>query len=229
MLHRSFGLEIKSADEAGVIEGYGSTFDDEPDSYGDVVMKGAYTDTLAAHKSAGTMPMMLWGHQSGELPIGDWLDMEEDDKGLFVKGQVDLDDPVGERVHRALKRKSVRGLSIGYETLQSSPDPKRKGVRRLEKLDLWEVSPVNFPAKHQAQITGVKGEDSFAAWMAGGRPHQRELETYLKEGFGVSNSEAERMANALLHEDRGGRDVADPLAGFWDALRTAPIVDMTGE
>lgn len=230
MLHKDFGLEIKSADDAGVIEGYGSTFGGEPDSYGDVIMPGAYAESLVKHKRAGTMPLMLWGHQSGELPIGNWTDMAEDGKGLWVKGQIDLEDPVGQRVHKAIKRKSVRGLSIGYETIEAKNDPKRPGVRLLEKLELWEVSPVNFPANRRATVTGVKSEDGFTAWLAGVRPQRRELERYLKEGFSVSNSEAERMANALLNEDRGGRDdEADPLAQLWAAMRNAPIIDETGE
>ena len=218
MLHKDFSLEIKAADEAGVIEGYGSTFGGEPDSYGDVIMPGAYSESLVRHKRAGTMPLMLWGHQSSELPIGNWTDMAEDGKGLWVKGQLDLEDPVGQRVHRAIKRKSVRGLSIGYETIEAKNDPKRPGIRLLEKLDLWEVSPVNFPANRRATVTGVKSEDGFAAWMTGVRPQQRELERYLKEGFKVSNSEAERMANALLKNDRGGRDDADPMAQLWASM-----------
>lgn len=230
MLHKDFGLEIKSANDAGEIEGYGSTFGGEPDSYGDVVMPGAFAHSLVYHKRSGTMPLMLWGHNASDLPIGNWTDMAEDGKGLWVKGQVDIDDPIGQRVHRAMKRKSVRGLSIGYEVIESREDEKRRGVRLLEKLELWEISPVNFPANRRATVTGVKNQDAFASWLAGDRPQRRELEGFLKEGFSVSNSEAERMANALLHDDRGGRDEpADPMAALWAAIRDAPIIDETGE
>src|SRR3546814_16192856 len=81
-----------------------------------------------------TMPLLLWGHNASELPIGNWVDMAEDGKGLWGKAQIDLDDPVGQRVHKALKRKSVRGLSIGYETIERKTDPKRPGINLLEKL-----------------------------------------------------------------------------------------------
>src|SRR3546814_3158620 len=102
------------------------------------------------------MPLLLWGHNASELPIGNWVDMAEDGKGLWGKAQIDLDDPVGQRVHKALKRKSVRGLSIGYETIERKTDPKRPGINLLEKLELWEVSVVNFPANRRSLVTGVK-------------------------------------------------------------------------
>src|SRR3546814_1326119 len=89
---------------------------------------------------------------ASELPIGNWVDMAEDGKGLWGKAQIDLDDPVGQRVHKALKRKSVRGLSIGYETIERKTDPKRPGINLLEKLELWEVSVVNFPANRRSLV-----------------------------------------------------------------------------
>lgn len=212
MLHKDFGLEIKAADEAGVIEGYGSTFGGEPDSYGDVILAGAYSESLVKHKRAGTMPLMLWGHQSGDLPIGNWTDMAEDGKGLWVKGQLDLDDPMGQRVHRAIKRKSVRGLSIGYETIEAKNDPKRPGVQMLEKLDLWEVSPVNFPANRRATVTGVK------SILAGGAmPSLSQFEEFLREA-GFSKTQATAIAGkglaSLLRGEPGDTTDAD----FWSAL-----------
>lgn len=212
MLHKDFGLEIKDADEAGVIEGYGSTFGGEPDSYGDVIMPGAYAESLVRHKRAGTMPLMLWGHQSGELPIGNWTDMAEDGKGLWIKGQIDLDDPVGQRVHKAIKRKSVRGLSIGYETIEAKNDPKRPGVRLLEKLELWEVSPVNFPANRRATVTGVK-----SILEAGNLPSLPEFENFLREA-GFSKSQATAIAGKGLASLLRGEPGNEPTADFWSAL-----------
>lgn len=207
MFHKDFGLEIKAADEAGVIEGYGSTFGGEPDSYGDVIVPGAYAESLVKHKRAGTMPLMLWGHQSGDLPIGNWTDMAEDGKGLWVKGQLDLDDPMGQRVHRAIKRKSVRGLSIGYETIEAKNDPKRPGVRLLEKLDLWEVSPVNFPANRRATVTGVK-----SILEGGTMPTLSQFEEFLREA-GFSKTQATAIAGKglapLLRGEPGNTTDAD--------------------
>jgi HK97 family phage prohead protease len=211
MLHKDFGLEVKATDEAGVIEGYGSTFGGEPDSYGDVILRGAFKDSVAEHKAAGTMPLMLWGHHASELPIGNWIDMGEDRKGLWVKGQIDLDDPVGVRVHRALSRNAMRGLSIGYETVESRDDPKRKGVRLLEKLNLWEISPVNFPANRAATVTAVKNI------CEGGLPTLPEFEAFLREA-GFSKSQATAIAGKGLTQLLRGEPGSEPGVDILSAL-----------
>jgi HK97 family phage prohead protease len=215
MLHKDFGLEIKDVSESGVIEGYASVFGGSPDSYGDVVLPGAFADTLVKHKREGTMPLMLWGHQAGELPIGDWVDMAEDGKGLWAKGQLDLDDAVGARVHRALKRKSVRGLSIGYETKLRESDPKKPGINFLKAVDLWEVSPVNFPAQRRAQITSVKSITD-----GGGMPTVREFEEFLRDAGGFSKSLAAAIAAKATPHLRGEPEAkADEAAEFLRAMR----------
>lgn len=199
MQKKDFGLSVKDVSDEGTFEGYGSTFGGAPDSYGDIVMPGAFAESLVRHKREGTMPLLLWGHQASELPIGNWTDMAEDGKGLWGKGQIDLEDPVGQRVHKALKRKSVRGLSIGFETVEKRADPKRPGVTLLEKLDLWEVSVVNFPANRRALVSGVK-----AIVEGGNLPSLPEFEEFLREAGGFSKTQATAIAGkGLSHLLRG--------------------------
>ncbi len=212
MLHKDFSLSVKDVSSEGVIEGYGSVFGGTPDSYGDIIDRGAFTNTIARHKSAGTMPLMLWGHQAGELPVGDWQDMGEDSKGLWLKGQIDLEDPVGARVHRALKRKSVTGLSIGYETVRSRNDAKREGIRFLEEIELWEVSPVNFPAQRRAQITDVK-----SILEAGKLPSLPDFEDFLREA-GFTKTQATAIAGKGLSYLLRGEPGREPDADFMLAL-----------
>lgn len=213
MLRKDFGLSVKAVSEEGIVEGYGSTFGGAPDSYGDVVMPGAFAESLVRHKREGTMPLLLWGHNSHELPIGNWVDMAEDGKGLWVKGELDLEDPVGQRVHKALKRKSVRGLSIGYETKASRPDPKRQGVTLLEQVELWEVSVVNFPANRRSLVTGVK-----ASLEAGNLPSLPEFEEFLREA-GFSKTQAAAIAGKGLAPLLRGEPGKATEADFWSALR----------
>lgn len=215
MLHKDFGLEIKAADDTGRVEGYGSTFGGPPDNYGDVVQPGAFAESLVRHKREGTMPLMLWGHRSSEIPIGNWTDIAEDGKGLRVVGEVDLDDPVGQRVHKALKRKSVRGLSIGYTVNEKREDPKRQGITLLEKLDLWEVSIVNFPANRRALVTGIK-----ARLMEGDLPSLPEFEDFLHEAGGFSKTQATAIAGkGLAHLLRSESGSASKAAQFFAALK----------
>jgi len=210
MLRKDFGLEVKEVTDAGIVEGYGSTFGGTPDSYGDIVVDGAFADSLKKHAAEGTMPLMLWGHQSGELPIGDWTEMSEDRRGLFVRGKIDLDDPVGQRVHKALQRKSVRGLSIGFEIVERRQD-EEKQIRFLEKLDLWEVSVVNFPANRRALVTDVKTIRGAAL------PTLPAFESFLREA-GFSKTEATAIAGKglshLLRGEPGDATAADFHSAF---------------
>ena len=56
--HFTGSLEIKSLDEGGFFEGYASVFGVQ-DSDGDVIVKGAFKESLEAHKASGRMPKML--------------------------------------------------------------------------------------------------------------------------------------------------------------------------
>lgn len=76
-------------DSDGVFEGYGSTFGGPPDAYGDVVAPGAFAKSLERHRKAGTRPLLLWMHDASE-PIGTWQHVEEDARGLKVRGRLTL-------------------------------------------------------------------------------------------------------------------------------------------
>jgi HK97 family phage prohead protease len=172
-------LEIKSIDDSGTFEGYGSVFGNE-DSYGDVVKHGAFTKTLADFKTKGKFPAMLWQHDS-QQPIGVYTEMREDEHGLVVKGRLLInDDPLAKRAHAHMKAGSVSGLSIGYSVPKGGGTWNEKdGVYELSQINLFEVSIVTFPANEQAQVSGVKSAFETV----------RSLEVFLR-GAGMSKSEA---------------------------------------
>lgn len=183
--------EIKASAE-GVIEGYGSVFGNV-DSYGDIVVNGAFDRTLKDADSAGRMPAMLWQHNPDE-PIGVWTEMRQDKRGLVVKGQL-AQTQRGREALELIKMGALSGLSIGYSTVKSSFD-EQSGVRSLLELDLWEVSPVTFPANDAARITAAKSADIKTT---------RDFEGFLRDA-GFSRTEAKRIA---LHGfDDEQRDVA---------------------
>lgn len=167
-----FDLEVKlSASEAGVLTGYASLFNDEPDSYGDVIAKGAFTRSLAQHKAAGTVPLMLWHHDLSE-PIGVWLDVREDGAGLAVTGRLILETRRGQEAYALLKAGALNGLSIGYRTRASEPRP--GGGRILKDVDLFEISLVTIPAASRARITGVKNAAMGAAHGGNGNMDKKQ-------------------------------------------------------
>lgn len=146
-------LEHRAVADDGTIEGYGSVFN-VVDDWGDIIAPGAFAATLAAHRAANTMPAMLWQHRDAE-PIGVWTDMVEDSRGLRVKGRLVLDAPRGKEAHALLKAGALNGLSIGFISRKWSWDD-TTDVRTLQEVDLWEVSPVTFPANGLARVDSVK-------------------------------------------------------------------------
>lgn len=207
------GFEFKFLDEkAGTFEGYGSTFGNIDDGR-DVVEKGAFTDTLAEHAKAGTWPAMFFSHDIHE-PVGDWLHMEEDKKGLYCKGQLWLSRgiPKVEQTYMMLKGTGRKGLSIGYGIALNgaSYDPKKQ-VRHLAKLDLWETSPTPFPMNRKATIVSVKAASAAITKFkneSGELLSKRDMEELLRDG-GLSATEAK----AFLAKGYAGLDPRDAELG----------------
>lgn len=175
-------FELKFLAETGVFEGYASVFN-VTDSTNDMIMPGAFRESLDLFRKEMRMPPLLWQHDTTE-PIGVWREMYEDAHGLFVKGELFVSDiALAKEAYKLLKENVVTGLSIGYRTKQSHLD-KKTGVRVLTQLDLLEVSLVTFPANEQARVTGVK-----RFFGAGNVPSEREFEAFLREA-GLSRKQA---------------------------------------
>ncbi|KEY58498.1 HK97 family phage prohead protease [Serratia sp. DD3] len=175
-------LKLKSVSDTGEFEGYGSVFGVK-DSYGDIVIPGAFVKSLDNWKAKGSQPAMLWQHKSDE-PIGVYTEMREDDVGLFVKGRLLIDDdPLAKRAHAHMKAGSITGLSIGY-MLNDWEYDRAKDAFILKEIDLWEVSPVTFPSNDEARVSDVK-----SAFSRGETPSPKSIERVLRDA-GLSRSQA---------------------------------------
>jgi len=182
MKHLVVPFELKAISDRE-IEGYGSVFGNV-DLGGDIVIPGAFAKSLGAHKAAGTKPKMLWNHRQSDLPIGVWDHFEEDGKGLYMKGRF-ADTQMGNDVRTLARMKAIDSMSIGYTT--SDAEFSRDGYLLLKEVDLWEVSPVNFPMNPQAVIAAVKSQ----------YPDPRAFERYLKDA-GCSNRTAKTLVSEVL-------------------------------
>jgi hypothetical protein len=135
----------------GCFEGYASLFG-VVDLGRDLVLPGAFRACLA--KRPASAIKLLWQHDPGQ-PIGVWREIREDATGLLVRGQLDLSLAKAREAHRLMRSGAVDGLSIGFRTEVAKPDPVT-GIRRLVRLDLWEVSIVTFPMLPGARVAAVK-------------------------------------------------------------------------
>ena len=169
-------FEIKSLDDAGVIEGIGAFFDNVDDG-GDVIAKGAFSKTLK--ERAGARLPMLFCHDQNR-PIGAWTEAKETDDGLAVKGRITLASRDGAEAYALAKDGALTGLSIGYKPTRQEP---RGDHRILHEVKLFEVSPVAVPMNEYARIQSVKSISSI-----------RDLESLLREG-GLSSRKAKVVAS----------------------------------
>lgn len=203
-----FDLEIKLADggsNAGEITGYGSVFG-LLDRGGDIVEPGAFKASLADWRKKKALPPMLWQHDPS-MPIGVWTGLEEDEKGLKVTGQLVLDVPAAAQARALIMAGAVKGLSIGYRTIDYLID-RTTGARHLKKLDLWEISLVTFPMLPEALVNGVKSLNP------------RALEAALRRDCNLSSADAVKAVAIVKQHlrDAGGQPEPDCRDGLKDVL-----------
>lgn len=214
---RELKLAQDETDQAMTFSGYGAVFGNV-DAYGDVILKGAFRDTLREAKKSGNWPAMLmqhggWGMAADDMtPVGIWTDMEEDDTGLKVSGKL-ADTARGREVYGLLKmtpRPAITGMSIGYIAKEfvvgTKPDEPR---RTLKKIELMEVSLVTFPANGKARVQSVKSGLTI-----------RDAERSLRDA-GFSRSEAKAILAQgfkASEELRDALDEGDDLAGSLNQL-----------
>lgn len=177
-------LEVKSVGEDGTFEGYGSVFN-VIDSYREIVLKGAFLDSIKEHEKAGSMPSLLWQHDATK-PIGVWESMEEDEHGLKMRGRLALGTQQGKEAHELLKMNALKGLSIGFNVPEDGEEyDEEHRVWNLSKINLWETSVVTFPANQAAKVTDVRSEPDFT--------NPREFERQLRDVMNLSQSQAKRL------------------------------------
>ena len=180
MEHKSLEFEVKEVSEDGHFEGYASTFGNV-DSDMDIIERGAFSDSLAKYKSKAKLPKLLWQHNPQEV-IGVYEEMREDDRGLYVKGRLLKDVSKGREAYALLSAGAMDGMSIGFQTIEAIFEGASNSIRKILKVDLWEVSLVTWGANPEALVTDVKGVKT-----------ERDFERFLRDS-GYSRKEATAIA-----------------------------------
>lgn len=145
--------------ERGLVVGYCSTWTREPDSYGDVVRRGAFSDYLKYMQRERIVIPFLFNHDSGNIKsyIGTVTHLEEDDHGLSFEAVFDATEEA-QRARELLKSKRITGFSFAYDILDSEritlPDGRK--ARELRKLTLLEISMTKYPANRTVSVVDIK-------------------------------------------------------------------------
>lgn len=143
------------SDSMGQFEAIVSVFGNI-DLQGDRVMPGAFTKSIQSWKQSGDEVPVIWSHD-WEDPfsiIGSVVDLAETDTGLWVRGQLDLENPKASQVYRLLKNRQVKEFSFAYNIVAEAPAS--DGATNLTELEIIEVGPTLKGANPETQLLAVK-------------------------------------------------------------------------
>lgn len=193
----------------GIFSGYASLFG-QVDLGKDIVERGAFAKSLRTRGAAGIR--MLFQHDPNQ-PIGSWVELKEDARGLFVRGRLAKDVGRARDVHNLLRGGALDGLSIGFRATRARKDH-ATGVRHILEADLWEISIVTFPMLPQARIDTVKGR--------GRLPTTRQFEGWLTRDAGLTRHDARTVIAEGFSSLVRKRDAASgQQAGLTERIREA--------
>jgi len=206
MLHKLNAIEnveVKFYEgKQGLFSGYASVYGGV-DSYGDTIVPGAYASTLMDRER----PIQLrFNHEPGV--IGKWTRIEEDEKGLYVEGELTPGHSKAMDVYASLMHGAISGLSIGYRPVKFTPN--QTGGLDLQEISLIEISVVESPADLNAQIGNIKSALDEVKSL-------KEIETILRDAGGFSRADATALVSrikALSHGDRETEKEASELLQF---------------
>ena len=177
MLLKDMPVKVKAGPDDGLGEGefsaYASVFGNV-DSYGDVVVKGAFANDLKRWEESGNPIPLLFGHNMSDpdYNLGHVVTAVEDDKGLLVTAQLDLENPKAMQTYRMLKGRRINQMSFAYDVLDEDTVEIAAGVKanELRELKLYEVSVVTIGANQETEVLAVKtAADALLSGTKAGR------------------------------------------------------------
>lgn len=190
-------------EDGGIVKGYASTFDREPDSYGDVIAKGAFAKTLEKWEKLneeGRYIPLLWGHDTDnpESNIGRVVNAYEDERGLFIEAEYDKDNPRAQYVRKLVNEGRVYQFSFAYEVKDWATVTLEDGTKanELREIELFEVSVVQIPANSHATVEESKAMEE----KAGRRNSAKDSE--VLEGIAEHAAAIQEDVSSLLADNQ---------------------------
>lgn len=206
---------VKAATEAGQLEAIVSVFNNV-DSANEMILPGAFTESLKRK-----LPKGVWGHdwskpvaktlEAAELAPGDALlpDNIKDLGGLYIKALFNLETQRGREAYSDVKNGLIDEFSIGYMVLSEKAGA--NGVRELERIDLYEWSPVLVGANAATATLSVKSGMGFDADTLAMEAELKRLADRVKARVDMRIKEGRQLS---------GRNLAI-LTGFLETARAA--------
>lgn len=196
---------VQANPEQAGFTGYASTWTRTPDYAGDVVVKGAFSKTLADWDAKGRAIPLLWLHDDGNpnAYIG-VAKCTEDDHGLKVEAVLDTDNPTAKQVHKLLKGGQVSEMSFAYRVIDSATVEVENGVKanELRELDLLEVSVVPHGCNPDTSIDDVKSAQSASNGPLFTDEEVAKLKALINQApSGEADSKSSEDAGRIKHDE----------------------------
>ena len=226
--------QVKAGPDDGLTEGeftaYASVFGNK-DSYGDVVVKGAFADDLQAWKDSGQNIPLLFGHNMADpdFNIGHVVKAEEDEFGLKVTAQLDLENPKAAQVYRMIKGRRINQMSFAYDVLEgaNAKSDTLGDYYELRKLKTYEVSVVTIGANQETEILAVKSATD-ALMAKAGRVLSAKNEGALRSAHEQLVGAADQIKTVLSVFDDGTGDDQSKASGEPEAKSSAADEEPAG-
>jgi hypothetical protein len=188
--------EIKLLEQPGQFSGYASVFG-KIDLVGDTIAAGAYKGTLRRRRGPF---QMLYNHQRG-MVIGKWIKAAEDERGLYVTGELTPNHSQASDVYASLKHGALDALSIGYQVKKFE---ETESGRLLKEIELVEISVVDRPADEHARID-LASVKNMTHDEIGRIANVRDVRTFLGE-LGFSKEKTDH----LIRQFKAALSLGDP-------------------
>lgn len=200
-------VEFKAA-ENGSISGYAATWTREPDSYGDVIAKGAFAESLESIASESKTIPLLWNHEADNLGafIGTVTEFKEDEHGLYFEATFDATEKA-QRARELASDGRLAKFSFAYDVLEQGEVELEDGrkANELRKLNIHEVSLVMYPANRDTSVVEVK---SVVEAKSGRRNSAKDAEE-LRQISELCSS-IQTIVNGLLDDEQPDEQEPEP-------------------
>ena len=175
----SFDVEVREEEDGDgnkspKIRGHAAVFHEETriGSFKEKIVPGAFMESLAEDDIRALFNHdanhVLGRNKAGTLKLG------EDGKGLAI--EIDPPDTnTGRDLIELMRRGDITQMSFGFQVVRDSwqrvSDEEDSDLRILEKIKLFDVSPVTFPA-YEGTDVAVRSHDK---WQKTSKPNTKKV------------------------------------------------------
>lgn len=150
-------LEKKEGGDPFLIRGYAAVFNSDTEIYPgfkERIARNAFSESIKGDIRA------LWSHNPDFIlgrTTNNTLSLREDDYGLYFELKLP-DTSLGRDLKVLVENRTITGMSFGFIPLEDTwtkgeGTREKPHIRTLNKIDLFEVSPVAWPAYPQTSVS----------------------------------------------------------------------------